>query len=126
MRPARRGGRRRGHSRDGEVDHESAAKRRLTCQTGEMSSPMTPAEARVNLSAIRDNLALLKSYAPGAEAMAAVKADAYGHGMVAGARACLEGGADRLGTAYVREALELRAAGITAPIMSWIIPPNEP
>jgi alanine racemase len=91
-----------------------------------MSSPMTPAEARVNLSAIRDNLALLRSYAPGAETMAAVKADAYGHGLIAGARACLEGGADRLGTAYVREALELRAAGIIAPILSWIIPPNEP
>jgi alanine racemase len=87
---------------------------------------MTPAEARVNLSAIRDNLALLKSHAPGAEAMAAVKADAYGHGLIPGARACLAGGADRLGTAYVREALELRAAGITAPILSWIIPPNEP
>ena len=87
---------------------------------------MTPAEARVNLSAIRDNLALLRSHAPGAETMVAVKADAYGHGLIPGARACLEGGADRLGTAYVREALELRAAGITAPILSWIIPPNEP
>ncbi|MFC7645253.1 alanine racemase [Streptosporangium lutulentum] len=91
-----------------------------------MSVPTTPAEARVSLSAIRDNLALLRSHAPGAETMAAVKADAYGHGLVAGARACLSGGADRLGTAYVREALELRAAGITAPILSWIIPPNEP
>lgn len=80
----------------------------------------------MSLSAIRDNLALLRSHAPGAETMAAVKADAYGHGLVAGARACLSGGADRLGTAYVREALELRAAGITAPILSWIIPPNEP
>ncbi|MEV6863221.1 alanine racemase [Streptosporangium subroseum] len=87
---------------------------------------MTPAEARVNLSAIRDNLALLRSHAPGAETMVAVKADAYGHGLIPGARACLAGGADRLGTAYVREALELRAAGITAPVLSWIIPPNEP
>ncbi|MET8047982.1 alanine racemase [Streptosporangium sp. NPDC005286] len=91
-----------------------------------MSFPMTPAEARVDLSAIRENLALLGSHAPGAEMMAVVKADAYGHGLVPAARGCLEGGAGRLGTAYVREALQLRAAGITAPILAWILPPGEP
>ncbi|WP_244893987.1 alanine racemase [Planobispora rosea] len=91
-----------------------------------MSFPMTPAEARVDLSAIRDNVALLRSHAPGALTMVAVKADGYGHGMAAAARACLEGGAERLGTAYVREALRLRAEGVTAPILSWIIPPGEP
>lgn len=91
-----------------------------------MNFPMTPAEARVDLSAIRENLALLGGLAPGAEIMAVVKADAYGHGLVPAARACLEGGAGRLGTAYIREALALRAAGITAPILSWIIPPGEP
>ncbi|MEV4375716.1 alanine racemase [Streptosporangium sp. NPDC049644] len=91
-----------------------------------MSFPMTPAEARVDLSAIRENLALLGSHAPGAEMMAVVKADAYGHGLVPAARGCLSGGAGRLGTAYVREALQLRAAGITAPILSWILPPGEP
>ncbi|MDP9863007.1 MULTISPECIES: alanine racemase [Streptosporangium] len=91
-----------------------------------MSFPMNPAEARVDLSAIRDNIALLKEHAPGAETMAVVKADGYGHGLVACGRAALEGGATRLGTAYIREALELRAAGITAPILSWIIPPGEP
>ncbi|GAA2994628.1 alanine racemase [Streptosporangium longisporum] len=91
-----------------------------------MSFPTTPAEARVDLSAIRENLALLTGHAPGAEMMVAVKADAYGHGMVPVARACLEGGAGRLGTAFVREALELRAAGVTAPILAWIIPPGEP
>lgn len=87
---------------------------------------MTPAEARVDLSAIRENLALLGSHAPGAEMMAVVKADAYGHGLVPAARGCLEGGAGRLGTAYVREALQLRAGGITAPILSWILTPGEP
>ncbi|MEV8633131.1 alanine racemase [Streptosporangium sp. NPDC051023] len=87
---------------------------------------MTPAEARVDLSAIRDNVALLGERSPGAETMAVVKADGYGHGLVASATASLEGGATRLGTAYLREALALRAAGITAPILSWIIPPGEP
>ncbi|MFF5108951.1 alanine racemase [Streptosporangium sp. NPDC000509] len=91
-----------------------------------MSFPMTPAEARVDLSAIRENVRQLASHAPGAEMMVAVKADAYGHGLVPVARACLEAGAGRLGTAYIREALELRAAGITAPILAWIIPPGEP
>ncbi|MEV7005490.1 alanine racemase [Streptosporangium sp. NPDC051022] len=87
---------------------------------------MNPAEARVDLSAIRDNVALLREYAPGAETMVVVKADGYGHGLVPTAAACLEGGATRLGTAYIREALRLRAAGITAPLLSWIIPPGEP
>lgn len=87
---------------------------------------MTPAEARVDLSAIRENIALLGGHAGGAEMMAAVKADAYGHGLVPAARACLEGGAGRLGTAYVREALSLREQGVTAPILAWIIPPGEP
>jgi len=91
-----------------------------------MSFPMTPAEARVDLSAIRENVRQLASHAPGAEMMVAVKADAYGHGLIPVARACLEAGAGRLGTAYIREALELRAAGITAPILAWIIPPGEP
>ncbi|MFF5245787.1 alanine racemase [Streptosporangium sp. NPDC000095] len=91
-----------------------------------MSFPMTPAEARVDLSAIRENVRQLASHAPGAEMMVAVKADAYGHGLVPVARACLEAGAGRLGTAYIREALDLRAAGITAPILAWIIPPGEP
>ncbi|GII29483.1 alanine racemase [Planotetraspora mira] len=87
---------------------------------------VTPAEARVDLAAIRHNVGLLAESAPGAALMAAVKADAYGHGLVPVARACLEAGAARLGTAFVREALALREAGVTAPILSWIITPGEP
>ncbi|RGA04762.1 alanine racemase [Microbispora triticiradicis] len=86
----------------------------------------TPAEARVDLSAIRHNVRLLAERAGGAEMMAVVKADAYGHGLVPVAKACLEAGAARLGTAFVREALALREAGITAPVMSWLITPGEP
>ncbi|TKK91016.1 alanine racemase [Herbidospora galbida] len=90
------------------------------------SSFVTPAEARVDLSAIRHNAALLKEAAGGAEMMAAVKADAYGHGLVPSARAALEGGATGLGVATVREAVALRDAGITAPVLAWLIPPGEP
>ncbi|GAA0395613.1 alanine racemase [Microbispora corallina] len=80
----------------------------------------------MDLSAIRHNVRLLAEHASGADMMVAVKADAYGHGLVPTARACLEAGATRLGTAYVREALALRAAGVAAPILSWIITPGEP
>ncbi|MFI7698443.1 alanine racemase [Nonomuraea sp. NPDC049480] len=92
-----------------------------------MYSPKaTPAQARVDLAAIRQNVALLKERAGGAELMGAVKADAYGHGLVPCSEAVLEGGASRLGTAFVREALALREAGVTAPILSWLITPDEP
>ena len=51
------------------------------------------------------------------ELMAVVKADAYGHGGVAVARAALDAGASWLGVALVEEGLELRAAGIEAPVL---------
>ncbi|RVX47141.1 alanine racemase [Nonomuraea polychroma] len=86
----------------------------------------TPAQARVDLTAIRHNVALLKDQAGGAELMGAVKADAYGHGLVPCAATVLEAGVSRLGTAFVREALELRAGGVTAPILAWLITPDEP
>lgn len=86
----------------------------------------TPAQARVDLTAIRHNVRLLKEWADGAELMGAVKADAYGHGLVATSIAVVQGGASRLGTAYIREGLALRAAGVTVPILSWILTPGEP
>ena len=52
--------------------------------------------------------------------MAVVKADAYGHGAVQTARAALEAGAAWLGVAHISEALELRAAGITEPVLAWL------
>lgn len=55
--------------------------------------------------------------------MAVVKADAYGHGMVQVARTAVEAGATWLGTAHVSEALELRAAGVEAPILAWLHTP---
>ncbi|MFI6476544.1 alanine racemase [Nonomuraea sp. NPDC050663] len=85
-----------------------------------------PAEARVDLAAIRRNVALLRERAGHVELMGAVKADAYGHGLAATSAAILEGGASRLGTAYIREGLALREAGITAPVLSWIVTPGEP
>ncbi|MET8867702.1 alanine racemase [Nonomuraea sp. NPDC004580] len=86
----------------------------------------TPAEARVDLGAIRHNVALLKERAGGAELMGAVKADAYGHGLLPTSEAVLGAGASRLGTAFIQEALDLRAGGVSAPILAWLITPGEP
>jgi len=86
---------------------------------------VTPAEARVDLSAIAHNIGVLREHASGAEVMAVVKADGYGHGMVESARACLQAGATRLGAALVSEAVALREAGFTVPILAWIITPGE-
>lgn len=52
--------------------------------------------------------------------MAVVKADAYGHGAVPVARAAISAGATWLGTCSLAEALELRKAGITARLFSWL------
>ncbi|WP_426718714.1 alanine racemase [Corynebacterium auriscanis] len=83
------------------------------------------AEVVVDLSAIRANVSLFVDAASSAEVMTVVKADAYNHGAVSVARACLEGGATQLGTATVGEALCLREAGITAPITAWMWIPGE-
>jgi alanine racemase len=76
---------------------------------------LRPTWVEVDLEAIRHNVRVLK---PGnAQLMAVVKADAYGHGDVAVARAALEGGASWIGVALVEEGLRLRDAGIEAPIL---------
>jgi alanine racemase len=87
--------------------------------------PMWQAEVRVDLDAIRDNVALLRAGTT-AEVMAVVKADGYGHGMVPAARAALAGGASWLGACTLGEALQLRAAGITAPVLAWLLAPGLP
>ena len=83
------------------------------------------AEVIVDLSAVRSNVSLFVDAAPSAELMAVVKADAYNHGALPVARACLESGATQLGTATVGEALSLREAGISAPITAWMWVPGE-
>ena len=81
------------------------------------------AEVVIDLSAIKANVAFLKAKA-GVDLLAVVKADAYGHGLVPVAKAALEGGASWLGVALLEEAITLRAAGITAPILAWLVPPG--
>jgi alanine racemase len=83
------------------------------------------AEARIDLAAIRDNVASLRSHAGDAWLMAVVKADGYGHGLVPSAQAAVEGGASWLGVTVIEEALTLRRAGIWARILAWLHAPGE-
>ncbi|MGH2416899.1 MAG: alanine racemase [Candidatus Limnocylindria bacterium] len=71
----------------------------------------------VDHAAIVDNLAALRLLAgSGKQVIAVVKANAYGHGAVAVARTLLAAGAERLAVATLGEAMELRDAGVDAPI----------
>ena len=81
------------------------------------------AEAFVDLSAIAANVKKLKATA-GTELMAVVKADAYGHGLVPVSKTAISAGATWLGVALIEEAHALRVAGITAPILAWLVPPG--
>jgi alanine racemase len=87
-------------------------------------TPGVLAEAVVDLGAIEHNVRVLREHAGGAQVMAVVKADGYGHGATRVARAALAAGATELGVATVDEALTLRADGITAPVLAWLHPPG--
>ena len=86
---------------------------------------MRPARALIDLGALRSNYRLARELG-GGKALAILKADAYGHGAVRCAQA-LEGEADGFGVATIEEALELRQAGIRAPILllEGIFEPSE-
>jgi alanine racemase len=74
----------------------------------------------IDLAAVRHNVRHIAEIASPARVMAVVKADGYGHGAVPVARAALEAGAAWLGVAHISEAVELRRAGIEAPILAWL------
>jgi alanine racemase len=81
------------------------------------------AEAIIDLAAIKANVKLMKEKS-GVNVLAVVKADAYGHGLVDVAKAAIDAGASMLGVALLEEALALRAAGVTAPILAWLLQPG--
>lgn len=70
----------------------------------------------VDTSAIENNVHLIKSITQ-TRVMAVVKSNAYGHGTLPVAEAALRGGAEYLGVARIEEALQLREAGVTQPIL---------
>lgn len=77
-------------------------------------------EAVVDLDAIAGNVETLRATVGTKHLMAVVKANGYGHGALPVARAALDGGADWLGLVDIAEALELRGAGISAPLLAWL------
>jgi len=77
-----------------------------------------PTWAEIDLGAIGHNVRYFKTLLkPRTRLCAVVKADGYGHGAVAVARAALAAGADQLAVAILDEALILREAGFTEPIL---------
>jgi alanine racemase len=74
----------------------------------------------LDLEAFRENVRTLAKTAAPARCMIAVKANAYGHGMLPFARAAIEGGAEALAVLEVPAGLELRAAGIEVPLFAWL------
>lgn len=74
--------------------------------------------SEVSTQAIVGNLrAVRRVLTPGCRVMASVKADAYGHGAVTVAKALAAEGVEWLAVSHIREAEELRAAGITLPML---------
>lgn len=76
-----------------------------------------PTRAEVDLSALTHNLEVVRAAAPGSRLYAVVKADAYGHGLVAVARCLERQGVDGLCVALAEEGLTLRSRGVTTPIL---------
>lgn len=85
-----------------------------------------PTWAEISLDALRHNIGEFRRFLPAStKLLASVKANAYGHGAIEIAREAQACGIDYLGVAFLDEALQLRRAGITAPILVLgFIPPD--
>jgi alanine racemase len=78
---------------------------------------LRPTRAEIDLDAIAHNLRVVRRAAGGARVLAVVKADAYGHGVVPVVTRLAAEGVDAFGVALAEEALELREAGVDAPVL---------
>jgi alanine racemase len=92
--------------------------------TREMSQTGRPTWAEIDLDALAHNFHIIRQcVGPDVKVLAAVKANAYGHGASECARRLEKEGADWFGVALPEEGFELRKAGLTAPILcmggSW-------
>ncbi|MBO5401441.1 MAG: alanine racemase [Spirochaetaceae bacterium] len=84
---------------------------------------MRATQAHINLDNLHENINIIKKYIkPGTKLCCAVKADGYGHGAVRVSVAALKAGASFLAVASISEGIELREAGIVAPILSLSLP----
>lgn len=76
-----------------------------------------PTTLAIDCGALRHNITSMKAVAGSAKVLAVVKANGYGHGAVQSAKAALAAGAQMLAVALIEEGIELRDAGIDAPIL---------
>ena len=89
-----------------------------------MDSPIIWAE--IDLKAIAHNVRELRRItAPEARLMAVVKANAYGHGIIEVARQALQHGAEALGVARASEGIQIRKAGLDAPVLVFSYTPPD-
>lgn len=79
----------------------------------------------VDTAALRHNVRVLRDTVSPARVMAVVKANAYGHGAVECARVFADAGVDWLGVADLTEAVAIRRAGVTTPLLAWLHAPGE-
>lgn len=84
---------------------------------------MRATQAHINLDNLHENINIIKQFVkPGTKLCCAVKADGYGHGAVRVSVAALKAGVSFLAVASISEGIELREAGIVAPILSLSLP----
>lgn len=76
-----------------------------------------PTFAEIHVERLSANVRAIKKHVGSAKVMAVVKANGYGHGTLTVVDAFSKGGVDSFGVAYIEEALELRRAGVTIPIL---------
>lgn len=76
-----------------------------------------PTHVEVDLERLAGNLNAIRAHVGGAKVMTILKANAYGHGLVAVAHHMVQRGADYLGVAFLEEGILLRKEGITTPIL---------
>lgn len=91
-----------------------------------LPDPNVERAAVIDHAALAHNVSVIADWVKPARMLAVLKADAYGHGAVEVAHTVMRAGASWIGTAHVREALALRDAGITAPMLAWLHTPRTP
>lgn len=83
-----------------------------------MEQKFRPTFVEIDIQALKENFQAVKKYLPNnSEILGVVKANAYGHGAINVANALVSEGINSIGVAILEEALELRNAGIKAPIV---------
>jgi alanine racemase len=89
------------------------------------ASASATVEVVIDSRALAHNVEVLAQRAANAELMAVVKANAYGHGLVGCAEIARRSGATWLGVAQLSEAISLRQAGDTGPLLAWLAVPSD-